>query len=407
MSSIRIEGQFANAVLPTPAQPLSPPQRLQTLRDTLLETFDREFSAAAARRDQEAVSRFFRLWPEIGAEQQGLDAYSDFVVTLVHKRNLEDPHVTQLTAMLESIAHIVDQHQPVVTKYYGSMAPVVTRLVACCHVDVIVESWEEARHVGRLVRLLQGGEVDGRDVDQVLGELVALSNRWALFRRFIAERVGITVGDRVIGNLLSVYYEPLETWYLQTSIAKAHQLDTVDGNTSSVVDDVFYLFRLVLSRVLQCGSLDTLRILGKKLHGIIERDYCAVIRDAIDPTDEAQALIYTNNLDISADYMERLVTDLAVTSFPAAEIETVRSELARLSETSLRQASKTGLDRIFQQNLRPKLRPLLDECYRNVYYTLDDEGFAEADDQDLVCKRFVRAWQALVAPYKVGRHRLG
>ena len=359
-----------------------------------METFDAEFKAAAARRDQQAVSRFFRLWPDIGAEQQGLDAYGDFVVTLVHKRNAKDPHVSQLQSMLESIAHIVDQHQPVVEKYYGSMAPVVSRLVACSEVDQIIESWEEVRHVGRLLRVT---DHDGRDIDQVLGELVALGNRWALFRRFISERVGIDVSDRVIANLLSVYYEPLELWYLQTSIEKAHQLDTPDGNTSSVVDDVFYLFRLVLNRILSCGSLATLQMLGK-IKGIIERDYCAVIRDKIDPADEGQALIYINDLDTSADYMERLVADLQITCHLASEIAVVRAELAKLTETTLRQAAKTGLDRVMVQNLRPKLRPLLEECYRDVSYLLDEEAFA-ADD-DVVCKRFARAWQSLVDPYK-------
>lgn len=384
-------------IQPTPVQPLAPPQLLQHLRDTLLNTFEAEFRAAAARRDQQAVSRFFRLWPEIDAKEQGLAAYSDFVVTLVHKRNPQEPHVLQLQAMLESIAHIIDQHQPVVEKYYGSMAPVVSRLVDCCQVDKIVESWEEVRHVGRLVRLI---EVDGRDVDQVLTELVALGNRWALFRRFIADRVGIEVADRVIGNLLRVYYEPLEMWYLQTSIEKAHALDTPDENMSSVVDDVFYLFRLVLSRILQCGSLPTLQTLRSRVQSVIERDYCAVVAAKVDPADEMQALIYLNDLDTSADYMDRLVGDLQISSFVATEVDTAREELNKLSDTSLRQAAKTGLDRLFGQNLRPKLRPLLDDCYRDVTYVLDDEGFAEAEDADLVCKRFARAWQNLVDPYK-------
>jgi hypothetical protein len=52
----------------------------------LLHTFRTEFDSAAERKDQQAVSRFFRLWPGIGAEQEGLDAYGDFVVGLVKAR---------------------------------------------------------------------------------------------------------------------------------------------------------------------------------------------------------------------------------------------------------------------------------------------------------------------------------
>ena len=39
------------------------------------------------RKDEQAVSRFFRLWPGIGAEKEGLEAYGDFVVGLVKSRS--------------------------------------------------------------------------------------------------------------------------------------------------------------------------------------------------------------------------------------------------------------------------------------------------------------------------------
>ena len=57
------------------------------MRDTLLATFRSEFMTAAARRDEQGVSRFFRLWPSIGAEAEGLDAYGDFVTGLVKGRS--------------------------------------------------------------------------------------------------------------------------------------------------------------------------------------------------------------------------------------------------------------------------------------------------------------------------------
>lgn len=53
----------------------------------LLHTFRTEFDSAAQRKDQQGVSRFFRLWPGIGAEEEGLEAYGDFVVGLVKSRS--------------------------------------------------------------------------------------------------------------------------------------------------------------------------------------------------------------------------------------------------------------------------------------------------------------------------------
>lgn len=74
-------------IQPTPQYPLPPAQTLQELRDVLLHTFRTEFDAAAERKDEQNVSRFFRLWPGIGAEEEGLEAYGDFVVGLVKGRS--------------------------------------------------------------------------------------------------------------------------------------------------------------------------------------------------------------------------------------------------------------------------------------------------------------------------------
>ena len=139
----------------------------------MLQTFRAEFDAAAQKKDEQAVSRFFRLWPGIGAEREGLEAYGDFVVGLVKARSANSGkrecerlislilasnplyYLTSLTSLLESIAHIIDQHQPVVDKYYGSghMGTVVGRLVGESDrvVRNLVEGWEEERRVGRLV----------------------------------------------------------------------------------------------------------------------------------------------------------------------------------------------------------------------------------------------------------------
>jgi conserved oligomeric Golgi complex subunit 4 len=110
---------------------------------------------------------------------------------------------------------------------------------------------------------------DPRDVDRVLGEMVALSGRWALYRRFVSNRLTVSWiwvmrrrtcsscwlppqdeedlephangqdtglhlrnvashlaivdssdGQRAIENMLRRYYEPMEEWYLRSSIEK-------------------------------------------------------------------------------------------------------------------------------------------------------------------------------------------
>ncbi|GFZ43643.1 hypothetical protein JCM24511_01363 [Saitozyma sp. JCM 24511] len=574
-----LEGNFASAVVPTASQSLPPPQQLEELRNVLLHTFRAEFDAAARRKDQQAVSRFFRLWPGIGAEEEGLEAYGDFVVDLVKARssNAGKPsspvyYLTQLTSLLEAIAHIIDQHQPVVDKYYGKgrMRTVVGRLVGESDrvVRGLVEGWEEERRVGRLISetkqskflllhnpallpplfpslavpgtsqlslgslatattshlpnlssastLLQsyapGGKKTGtaageqrtatpqpieeepqgpdpRDVDRVLGELVALGGRWALFRRFVYGRISASpantrqmdqmgrlltldkededeeeeaqakptppgvngdhadeVNDqpstqtkkesdmevleksgsqRAIENLLKVYYEPLELWFLRSSIEKAQRLDSPElsarPHLSSVLDDTFYLLKLVIQRVLSCGSLPTLRSMRQRISDVVDRDYTQVIKRKMDAVYGGQGvadrerdkskeqrsafIIYLNDLDVSADYIERLLDETRNALpqvFLEPELPSVREELGTLGELSnrFRATCKTGLEQLFNQLIRPRLRNLLDEVYRDTTYLLDEDGFAEADEADIVRKRFARGWEILVEGYR-------
>ena len=64
-------------------------------------------------------------------------------------------YITALTALFESIALIVDQHQPVVEKYYGpgKMSSVIARLVQECDrvVKSLLDAFEEERSIKRKV----------------------------------------------------------------------------------------------------------------------------------------------------------------------------------------------------------------------------------------------------------------
>ena len=57
--------------------------------------------------------------------------------------------------------------------------------------------------------------------------------------------------------------------------------------------------------------------------------------------------------------------------------------------------------------MRPKLRTFIVDVYRDVSYTLDDDGYTAAEYQDLVRKRFVKAWEGLIDGYKVSAYNTG
>jgi hypothetical protein len=71
---------------PSESSPLPPAQALEEARAELLKAFEAGFARASAARDAAATSRFFKLFPAVGFEAEGLDAYASFVVDLVRVR---------------------------------------------------------------------------------------------------------------------------------------------------------------------------------------------------------------------------------------------------------------------------------------------------------------------------------
>lgn len=51
--------------------------------------------------------------------------------------------------------------------------------------------------------------------------------------------------------------------------------------------------------------------------------------------------------------------------------------------------------------MRPKLRTFITEVYKDVSYVLDDDSYSNAEYQDVVRKRFIKLWDALMDDYKV------
>lgn len=51
--------------------------------------------------------------------------------------------------------------------------------------------------------------------------------------------------------------------------------------------------------------------------------------------------------------------------------------------------------------MRPRLRTLIPDVYKDVSYFLNEDGYATAEYQDIVKKRFVKVWEGLTDGYKV------
>jgi|SRR5712671_1013514 len=106
--------------------------------------------------------------------------------------------------------------------------------------------------------------------------------------------------------------------------------------------------------------------------------------------------------------MDRLVKDLLASSaipqtFQVEEAEGVRASVSSFSSIvpKFQSTLRVGVEQLFNQLLRPKLRTLLVDVYKDVSYVLDEDAYAAAEYQDVVRKRFVKAWEGLAEGYKV------
>ena len=106
--------------------------------------------------------------------------------------------------------------------------------------------------------------------------------------------------------------------------------------------------------------------------------------------------------------MDRLVKDLLGSpaipqSFSAEEVDAARAGIASFSSIvpKFQSILRVGVEQLFNQLLRPKLRTLLTDVYKDVSYVLDEDAYTVAEHQDVVRKRFVKAWEGLVDGFKV------
>jgi hypothetical protein len=161
---------------------------------------------------------------------------------------ISSPHhqTTSFATLLENIAIVINQHQPVVDKYYGKgkMRMVLKYVLNECDkmVENLIQNWEQERNVKSKVSqisLYQGHQgplaLDPRDIDKIISEIATMVGRWNLFELFIAETLNVTVSasadevrhelsstgsHQLFEQLVTTYYIPLETWYLCCIINK-------------------------------------------------------------------------------------------------------------------------------------------------------------------------------------------
>lgn len=216
----------------------------------------------------------------------------------------------------------------------------------------------------------------------------------------------------------------------------------------SAVDDVMYIVNTVIQKSISTSQRDVVKevipsissLLGTDFVGMIQRKMRdesypkALVQGGFPPEDKIISfIVLINSLDMANDYLARIVTGLTnppqdqqqngntPPQSPLSNAFPFKSDakevLTRLNNLNASFSAKTnellteGLRVLFSQVVKPRLRPVLTDTFRDADYTLTEDELLEilAQNDELteddlleeVPRRFEAGWDALMKP--IGR----
>lgn len=244
----------------------------------------------------------------------------------------------------------------------------------------------------------------------------------------------------------------MTTFYFRRSVELAFQTDEtpsglslnlsrpLDGNPPfiiSAVDTVMYIVGKELQRSLSTSQRDVIasvvptigRVLGSDFVGMIQRkmrDECypkPAVQGGFPPENKiVDFIVLINSLHVANEYLERVVTARISPSsdgtggsveaaFPfdhdAVFVTNCLSSLNTTFASKTSELIQEAVGAVFNNVVKPRLRPVLGDTFRDVDYSLTDEelaeiahqeGTEEEDETDLVTRRFEESWSRLMKP---------
>ncbi|PFH60196.1 hypothetical protein XA68_11325 [Ophiocordyceps unilateralis] len=262
---------------------------------------------------------------------------------------------------------------------------------------------------------------------------------------------------RKTSNKLTTPYNVMTTFFFRRSVEKAFQLDEyprglslsmskpLEGNAPYIilaVDDVMYMADAVIQRSLSTSQRDVTssviptvgRVLGSEFIGMIQRKMRdesypkAAVQGALPPEDKiVQFIVLINSLDMANEYLNRIINSRVVKAdgderavtlqeplmklFPfERDVALVASALLALETRFIAKSTELlteGIQVLFNQVVKLRLRPVLSDTFRDADYTLTEEEVLELAQQndeseeealDQVRRRFEHGWDQLMRP---------
>jgi hypothetical protein len=297
------------------------------------------------------------------------------------------------------------------------------------------------------------GGADIRDLDPILDEAATLSMRAATYEVFIRARfaeaaaraklpLGTSAGLQEVSKHIQVvmgHYVTMEQFYMVESVRKAIRIDepeSPDAQTSSVVDDVFYLVQKCSRRVISSGNGPAVCAILNHVGSLIDlgseymRHLKAKLAEAGRPIFSSAAniqqilmtssgssqpsppprayLVALNNLQVSHEYLGKLRAelekDVKVTfADRPGEVKLTGLALENLGETAVGFTGviEAAFETLCTQSLANRLHALVDHL-STVNFDMSEAAYAAHDVNDPFLVKFRPGIEALLGPFKNG-----
>ncbi|EXJ93229.1 hypothetical protein A1O3_01786 [Capronia epimyces CBS 606.96] len=319
-------------------------------------------------------------------------------------------------------------------------------------------------------RASEDESVDMKQVDALLNEMTIMLSKWSLYTRFVTDKCNGTPADdtlsvpafllhsglmKKVQDKLILPFNTMTTFFFRRSVEKAFQLDEQPPDLSlnphkplnsnpphvtSAIEDIMYIVNKILQQSLATSQkavvsnvLPTLgRVLGSDFIGMEQRKMRdesypkAALQGQLPPeTTIVSFLVLINNLDVAKDYVDQIVrARLELTAgsphqplrnlFPgeADEVAASLSSFSSIFSDKVNELISDGVNVVFHNVMKPRLRPILMDAFRDTDYQLTKEqlqdlaqemdGAGESDGFSAeVRMRFQLGWDALTKP--IGR----
>ena len=270
--------------------------------------------------------------------------------------------------------------------------------------------------------------------------------------------------NQKVADTLVTPFNIMTTFFVRRSVEKAFKLDEQPSDLSlnlkqalpsnppyisSAVDDVMYIVNQVIEKSLATSQQAVIssiiptiaRVLGSDFIGMIQRKmrdetYPKVTVQGAPPREQTiiSFLVLINNLDVAADYVKRIVQSRIETGRAAASANSGRNvsseslaalfpldhdamtvgkalkSLQNSFEGKTSELISDGIFVVFKNVIKPRLRPILADTFRDVDYQMTQEKFedlhqdGENDDgngsppDNAVQHHFQRGWDILTEP---------